>query len=74
MQIKTIYTYSIKFVEGCSRDVIRQGAENLSCELDTLFEKTILAMRESEDKIEEKMKNIKKTPIFRWDKRYIFLT
>ena len=40
-----------------SRDVIRQGTEFLGWELDTLFEKTILAMRESEDKIEEEMKN-----------------
>ena len=34
-----------KFAAGCSRDVIREGAERLSWELDTLFEKTILAMR-----------------------------
>lgn len=47
-----------KFAAGCSRDVIRQGAENLGWELDTLFEKTILAMRASEDKIEEEMKDL----------------
>ena len=34
-----------KFAAGCSRDVIRQGAENLGWELDALFEQTILAMR-----------------------------
>ena len=34
-----------KFAAGCSRDVIRQGAEDLGWELDELFEKTILAMR-----------------------------
>lgn len=34
-----------KFAAGCSRDVIRQGAENLGWELDTLFERTIQAMR-----------------------------
>ena len=34
-----------KFAAGCSRDVIRQGAENLGWELDVLFEQTILAMR-----------------------------
>ena len=34
-----------KFAAGCSRDVIRQGAENLGWELDTLLEQTILAMR-----------------------------
>lgn len=40
-----------KFAAGCSRDVIRKGAENLGWELDTLFEKTILAMRVDEDAI-----------------------
>ena len=34
-----------KFAAGCSRDVVRQGAEMLGWELDELFEKTILAMR-----------------------------
>lgn len=34
-----------KFAAGCSRDVIMQGAEMLGWELDTLFERTILAMR-----------------------------
>ena len=38
-----------KFAAGCSRDVVRQGAENLGWELDDLFERTILAMREVED-------------------------
>ncbi len=42
-----------KFAAGCSRDVIKQGGEMLGWELDTLFEKTILAMREDEDKINE---------------------
>lgn len=36
-----------KFAAGCSRDIIRQGAEMLGWELDELFEKTILAMRAS---------------------------
>ena len=45
-----------KFAAGCSRDVIAQGAEMLGWELDELFEKTILAMRECEDKINEEMK------------------
>ena len=40
-----------KFAAGCSRDVIRQGAENLGWELDELFEKTILAMRSCEKQI-----------------------
>jgi len=34
-----------KFAAGCSRDVIRKGAEMLGWELDELFEKTIKAMR-----------------------------
>lgn len=37
-----------KFAAGCSRDVIRQGAEMLGWELDKLFEETILAMRTCE--------------------------
>jgi predicted hydrolase (HD superfamily) len=34
-----------KFAAGCSRDVVRKGAEMLGWELDELFERTILAMR-----------------------------
>jgi predicted hydrolase (HD superfamily) len=34
-----------KFAAGCSRDVVRQGAEMLGWELDELFERTIIAMR-----------------------------
>jgi len=34
-----------KFAAGCSRDVVRKGAEMLGWELDELFEKTIIAMR-----------------------------
>ena len=37
-----------KFAAGCSRDVIRQGAEMLGWELDELMEQTILAMRSCE--------------------------
>ena len=37
-----------KFAAGCSRDVIRQGAEMLGWTLDELMEKTILAMRTSD--------------------------
>ena len=40
-----------KFAAGCSRDVIRQGAENLGWELDTLMERTILAMRSCEESV-----------------------
>lgn len=34
------------FAAGCSRDVIRKGAEMLGWELDDLINKTIIAMRE----------------------------
>ena len=44
-----------KFAAGCSRDVIRQGAERLGWELDELFAKTIEAMRSCEDSIAEEM-------------------
>ena len=44
-----------KFAAGCSRDVIRQGAENLGWELDELFEKTILAIRSCEAEIQKAM-------------------
>ncbi len=38
-----------KFAAGCSRDVIRNGAEMLGWTLEELIEKTILAMRASEN-------------------------
>lgn len=38
-----------KFAAGCSRDVIKNGAEMLGWTLEELFEKTILAMRTSEN-------------------------
>ena len=37
-----------KFAAGCSREVIDRGAAMLGCELNTLIEKTILAMRASD--------------------------
>ena len=37
-----------KFAAGCSRDVIRQGAEMLGWELDELIDQTIQAMRASD--------------------------
>ncbi len=43
------------FAAGCSREVIAKGAEILGWELDTLFEKTLSAMRESEQAIEAQM-------------------
>ena len=45
-----------KFAAGCSRDTIKIGTERLGWTLEELFEKTILAMRNCEDEIEEKIK------------------
>ena len=47
-----------KFAAGCSRDVIKEGAEKLGWELNDLFEQTILAMRESEDLVNKEMQEI----------------
>lgn len=47
-----------KFAAGCSRETISQGAEQLGWELTDLLDKTLTAMRESEDKIEEEMKGL----------------
>ena len=44
-----------RFAAGCSRDVIRQGAEMLGWELGDLFEKTILAMRSCEESVQKEM-------------------
>ena len=44
-----------KFAAGCSRDVIRQGAERLGWDLDTLMERTILAMRSCEESVNAAM-------------------
>ena len=38
-----------KFAAGCSRDVVKQGAEMLGWELNELFERTIYAMRAVEN-------------------------
>ena len=44
-----------RFAAGCSRDVIRQGAERLGWELDELLGKTLEAMRSCEDAVNEAM-------------------
>lgn len=46
-----------KFAAGCSRDVIRQGADMLQWELDKLFEETILAMRSCEEYVNNEMES-----------------
>lgn len=43
-----------KFAAGCSRDVISAGAERLGWPLDTLLEKTLCAMRETEAAVNNK--------------------
>jgi len=47
-----------KFAAGCSRDVIRQGAEMLGWELDRLLESTLTAMRSCEESVAEAVKNL----------------
>ena len=42
-----------KFAAGCSREVIAQGAEMLGWELSDLLDKTLSAMRDSEDLVNE---------------------
>ena len=44
-----------KFAAGCSRDVIRMGAERLGWELDRLFQMTIEAMRSCEAQVQEEL-------------------
>ena len=45
-----------KFAAGCSRAVIRQGAERLGWTIEELMEKTILAMRSCEETVNEEWK------------------
>lgn len=47
-----------KFAAGCSRDVIRAGAEILGIPLEDLMEKTILAMRACEDGTAEEFRRL----------------
>lgn len=44
-----------RFAAGCSRDVIREGAEQLGWPLEELFEKTLEAMKACEAQIAEQM-------------------
>lgn len=44
-----------KFAAGCSRDVIKYGAELLGWDLDKLFEETILAMRSCENDVKNEL-------------------
>lgn len=47
-----------RFAAGCSRDVIRDGAQRLDWELETLLEKTLCAMRACEATINTEMETI----------------
>ena len=47
-----------KFAAGCSRDVIKQGAEILGWTLDEVLDKTILAMRSCEASVNEELEKL----------------
>ena len=47
-----------KFAAGCSRDVIKEGAERLGWTLEELMEKTILAMRSCEAAVNAEMETL----------------
>ena len=44
-----------RFAAGCSRDVIREGAERLGWTLDELFARTLDAMRSCEASVNAEM-------------------
>jgi len=47
-----------KFAAGCSRNVIKQGAEQFGWTLEELMEKTILAMRSCENSVQVEMETL----------------
>ena len=47
-----------KFAAGCSRDIIKDGAERLGWTLDELMEKTMFAMRSCEASVAEEMEKL----------------
>ena len=47
-----------RFAAGCSRDVIRQGAEMLGWDLNDLFERTLQAMRSCEANVQAEMEQL----------------
>lgn len=47
-----------KFAAGCSRDVIKTGAERLGRTLDEVMEKTILAMRSCEASVAQELETL----------------
>ena len=48
-----------KFAAGCSRDVIKEGAERLGWTLDELFTRTLDAMRSCEASVNVEMELLK---------------
>jgi predicted hydrolase (HD superfamily) len=61
MEVKSVKKkYKVpNFAAGCSRPVIEKGAAMLGWELDTLIEKTILAMRSCEASVNKAMESVK---------------
>jgi predicted hydrolase (HD superfamily) len=57
MEVKSVKKKykTLNFAAGCSREVIEKGAAMLGWELDTLIEKTILAMRSCEAGVKASM-------------------
>lgn len=47
-----------RFAAGCSRDVIKRGAEQLGWDLDRLLEQTLSAMRACEDSVNKEMEEL----------------
>lgn len=47
-----------KFAAGCSREVIKNGAALLGWELDTLIQKTLTAMQQSEAKVRKELEEL----------------
>ncbi|MDY4116677.1 MULTISPECIES: HD domain-containing protein [Lachnospiraceae] len=65
MEVKSVKKKfkSANFAAGCSREVIRQGADMLGWELADLIEKTILAMRSCETSVAEAMKVLEESEL-----------
>ena len=60
MEVKSVKKKykSAGFAAGCSREVIRRGADMLGWTLEELIEKTILAMRSCEDSVNAAMESL----------------
>ncbi len=60
MEVKSVRKKfkTLSFAAGCDREVIKKGAEMLGWEMDDLFQKTILAMRSCEEKVDRELKDL----------------